>query len=233
VTCPLRFHERLDVFAWAAEEVLSSESAVLIGEVPFLESAGARGGANAEAVGRIDMIVVDEASLSGLRMEWCALETQAVYFSGTGMDSALRAIAAYEGDRLPFPDRVRRPDYRSSAPKRLMPQLQIKVPALRRWGKKMVVVVDRHFFAWMGSLSAVDDITSGDIVWCVVDVVEGPQPDRLMLSRFQTLYTTLGSAVIGLTGGTPVPLNTFEERVRAGLPRGVVLPTAGRDLPSR
>ena len=78
-----------------------------------------------------------------------------------------------------------------------------------------------------------DDITSGDIVWCVVDVVAGPQPDRLMLSRFQTLYTTLGSAVIGLTGGTPVPLNTFEERVRAGLPRGVVLPTAGRDLPSR
>ena len=51
-------------------------------------------------------------------------------------------IAAYEGDRLPFPI-GQRPDYRSSAPK-IMPR-QIKVPALRRWGKKMVVA--DHFFA--------------------------------------------------------------------------------------
>lgn len=39
----------------------------------------------------------------------------------------------------------RRPDFRSSAQKRLIPQLQLKVPVFRRWGKKFFVVTDNQF----------------------------------------------------------------------------------------
>jgi hypothetical protein len=43
--------------------------------------------------------------------EWCALELQAVYFSGAGMGSHL---AQYHGaSGLVFPDKQRRPDFRS------------------------------------------------------------------------------------------------------------------------
>src|SRR5262249_29127554 len=70
-------------------------------------------------------------------LRWCALEIQAVYFSGKSMGREFAAIAQHEGLAIPFPAAHRRPDYRSSGPKRLMPQLQIKVPHCdgggRRW----------------------------------------------------------------------------------------------------
>ena len=47
----------------------------------------------------------------------------------------------------------RRPDYRSSGPKRLSPQLDVKVPVLRNWGKKVVVVIDRFFYDNMNTLA--------------------------------------------------------------------------------
>ena len=54
-------------------------------------------------------------------------------------------------DCLEFPSDVRCPDWRSSGAKRLMPQLQIKVPTLRRWGAKLAVAVDAPFFASLGA----------------------------------------------------------------------------------
>ncbi len=227
ITCPLRFQERLDAFSWAGQEVLRASSIVLVKEVPFLEVAplpDADERVTSAAVGRIDMILVDQMSLSSSRLEWCALEIQAVYFSGTSMDAALRAIGRYADEDLPFPDRIRRPDYRSSAPKRLMPQLQIKVPALRRWGKKMAVVVDRHFFEWMGPINYTKDISSCDIVWLVTDIVGTTDTDRLSLVLYKVAFTTLEDAIAGLTGGSPLALTAFEERIRSRAVSGVVLP---------
>jgi len=79
-------------------------------------------------------------------LQWCAIEKQAVYFSGDRMNRDFEGVLSYRGRGIPFPAGKRRPDYRSSGPKRLMPQLQMKVPWFRRWGKKMAVVVDVDFF---------------------------------------------------------------------------------------
>src|SRR3970282_1174863 len=103
-------------------------------------------------VGRIDSVLVNTNSQ---RLEWGALEMQAVYFSGKSMENDFRVMRNWKGPGLPFPAVHRRPDFRSSGPKRLMPQLQIKVPTLRRWGKKMAVVVDRSFFQAMGTMRTV------------------------------------------------------------------------------
>ncbi|MDQ2898994.1 MAG: hypothetical protein M3Y07_04240, partial [Acidobacteriota bacterium] len=68
--------------------------------------------------------------------QWCAAETQAVYFSGDNMRKDFVALSGIYSEELPFPVGKRHPDDRSSGPKRLMPQLQTKVPSLRRWARK-------------------------------------------------------------------------------------------------
>ncbi len=180
-------------------------------EVGFLRAEGS----NAD-VGRIDMVLVERESCASA-LNWCALEIQAVYFSGRSMNEEFRDIRAYAGQRPPFPRQIRRPDYRSSGPKRLMPQLQIKVPTLRRWGKKMAVVVDKHFFASLGRMEEVDDLSNGDIAWFTVDFEEDDTGKRFRLVRENVHITTLERATEGLTGGAPVTLTEFEQSVRAKL----------------
>jgi hypothetical protein len=149
-------------------------------------------------------------------MNWCALEIQAVYFSGTSMRREFDVIRESKMDTLPFPTGQRRPDYRSSGPKRLMPQLQIKVPTLRRWGKKMAVVVDRPFFNSLGKMDDLKEVSNSDIAWFIVDYEEGNGKSAI-LRRDEVRFTTLERAVEGLTGGVPVGLGEFESRIRSKL----------------
>ena len=99
----------------------------------------------------------------------------------------------------------------------MMPQLQIKVPTLRRWGKKMAVLVDKHFFESLGSMEEVDDLSSGDIAWFTVDFEEDDTGRRFRLVRDSVHVTTLERATEGLTGGHPVTLNEFEDGIRSKL----------------
>src|SRR5208337_725997 len=102
-------------------------------------------------------------------------------------------------------------------PKRLMPQLQIKVPTISRWGKKMAVVIDRAFWDSLGVMREVRDLSNCEIVWFVVSFA--PAKDgRFSLTRGATHFTTLVNAVEGLTGGTPMSLERFESQIRDRLP---------------
>lgn len=217
VTCPLRFHENRVVFNWAGEEILGitdAQNLALAGEVRFLENPYNNLEADdSEDVGHIDLILVDKQSVQAEFLKWCALEIQAVYFSGRAMESEFKAIIAGSSDALPFPAKNRRPDYRSSGPKRLMPQLQIKVPSLRRWGKKMAVVIDSQFFSWISTMEEVNDISNCDIVWFIADFEEEGEMAKICPGKI--VYTTLERAIDGLTGGIPVSMATFENRIRA------------------
>ena len=146
VLCPRRFEQGMSVFQWVGETILGTSKPEMVSEIGFLRAEDSNA-----FVGRIDMILANRDAGPG-QFDWCALEIQAVYFSGPSMREEFRKILADEAESPPFPGRIRRPDYRSSGPKRLMPQLQIKVPTLRRWGKKMAVVVDRHFFESLGQM---------------------------------------------------------------------------------
>jgi hypothetical protein len=122
-TCPYRFHEALDVFHWVGETLLGDSYPKLVGEVGFLEASATTDAEGGDDVGRIDMVLVSNKPVKGAPMEWCALEIQAVYFSGDAMRGEFKAFADETVDWVIFPAGRRRPDYRSSAPKRLMPQL--------------------------------------------------------------------------------------------------------------
>ena len=97
-------------------------------------------------------------------LDFAALEVQAVYFSGDSLRPAFRHFM--ENTSLPS-DSNRRPDWRSSAQKRLMPQLALKVPVFRRWGKKFFVAVDSNFYASLPPMGTVDSLTNSEITWVV------------------------------------------------------------------
>lgn len=159
------------------------------------------------------MILVKSNSPAGSRLEWVAVEIQAVYFSGRNMGLEFEFLKKI-GGKLAMPQEQRRPDYRSSGVKRLMPQLLTKVPTLRRWGKKMVVIVDAPFFQSMGKMAYETDVSNADIVWTIVDFVENANEDQFQLEVMQEFYTTLENATFGLTGGIPLSQSAFEDRIR-------------------
>ena len=224
--CPHRFKELGAVNEWIGEELLGTKSPLAVGEVPFLKPDVLGSGSflaestmeqieeEGGSVGRIDNVLI-HPDLSYLR--WCAVEMQAVYFSGPALSDDYSIFVDPGIAGIPFPGKIRRPDYRSSGPKRLMPQLQIKVPTLRRWGKKMAVVVDEAFFASLGRMDNVLDVSNSDIAWFIVGFEEGERTSRLVPRGVR--YTTLERAVEGLTAGLPVSLGQFEAEIRGKLGR--------------
>jgi hypothetical protein len=204
------------VAQWVGETLLGTSEPAVISELPFLMGeAQAEEGADEDAVGKIDEVLVNTEAGA---LRWCALEFQAVYFSGKSMENDFRVMREWSGPGVPFPAVQRRPDFRSSGPKRLMPQLQIKVPTISRWGKKMAVVIDRAFWDSLSDMREVRELSNCEIVWFVVSFA--PTKDgRFALQRHETHFTTLINAVEGLTGGTPMSLERFESQIRDRLQR--------------
>ena len=77
----------------------------------------------------------------------------------------------------------------------------------------MAVVVDDSFFSALGSMDSVENVSNADIAWFVVTYDESGGEAKL--ARAHRHLTTLERAVEGLTAGHPVPLDVFEERIRA------------------
>jgi len=217
-TCPNRFLDGGAVFKEIGRLLLGTDGSRIVKEIPFLlrpkssdDEASPGRIEDSEDVGRIDMVLV-HPTLS--RLNWCAVEMQAVYFSGGAMSKDLDVIAEHTGDDIPYPGANRRPDFRSSGPKRLMPQLLVKVPTLRRWGKKMAVVVDRPFFDSLGEMDNVFHVSNSDIVWFIVRFDEDVSAGVAKLVVDGVRYTTLERAVEGLTAGAPTSLDAFEGKLR-------------------
>lgn len=217
--CPTRFEQFGEIYRWIGEVVLNDTRSVALGQINFLERVPLIGGSGIEGtkapkeVGRIDNVLVIPDSMP---LQWCAVEIQAVYFSGRNMKLHFQEVRE-AGASLPFPKHTRRPDYRSSAPKRLMPQLQIKVPTLSRWGKKMAVVVDEDFFKAMGKMESVPDLSNCDVAWFVTRYRE--EGEKVLLERGEVVLTTLRSSVEGLIAGKPPAQGRFEEKIRERLPK--------------
>ncbi|WP_417206750.1 NotI family restriction endonuclease [Antarctobacter sp.] len=212
--CPWRFHQDGTAFDKIGESLLADPSPLRAGEVGFLESTGNLDSDPGEDVGRIDMILVKSNAADGAPMNWVAVEVQAVYFSGKKMSIEFDHLKLTQG-KLSMAQEKRRPDYRSSGVKRLMPQLLTKVPTLRRWGKKMAVVVDAPFFYSMGKMERVPHLSNADIVWFLVDFKQAAPGAPFQLEVIEEFYTTLESATLGLTGGVPVSQGEFEARITA------------------
>ena len=203
VMCPSRFEQGRLLIDWLAEIVGLGDEASLAREVPFMV------GSTGKPAGKIDLVVATEQP----RLHWCGLEMQAVYFSGPGMDDEFVRLVRDEGAEPLYPSAVRRPDWRSSSAKRLAPQLQVKVPTLRRWGSKIAVAVDRPFFDSIGGPSAdcEHDLDAGDVIWLVPEVIDG----QLVRNHWEVL--TLEASCEKLLAASPIPRAEFEQQLRKRL----------------
>lgn len=211
--CPSRLHQDGTAFRHIGELILDDPDPLMAGEVGFLAGDGGLDMDEGEDVGRIDMIIVKNNAAPGFPMEWAAAEVQAVYFSGAAMGIEGRHVINNHGD-LVMPAKRRKPDYRSSGVKRLMPQLQTKIPTLRRWGRKMAIIVDRSFYENMGHMRDVEDLSNADIAWILIDFDWDPVADLYRARVGDVVCVTLEDAIEGLTGGRPVSKGTFEGRIR-------------------
>ena len=159
--------------------------------------------------GKIDLILAADQH----ELKWFGLEIQAVYFSGDRMSKEFIALQKSDRNRPPYPLGKRRPDWRSSSAKRLMPQLQVKGPTLRRWHSKIAVAVDMPFFDSMGGPSAnpSHDLDDGDVIWLIPELRDG----KLIRRHWEVL--TLEVSCEKLLAAKPVSRRKFEQVLRKKL----------------
>ena len=206
VTCPSRFEEGNLVPNWLAR-IVGFQEVFLAREVPFMRSP-----ATGQPAGRIDLVVAGEDTAA----TWFGLEIQAVYFQGAGMVPEFEALLTNNDAQPPAPQGRRRPDWRSSSAKRLMPQLQIKAPTLRRWGTKLAVSVDWPFFAAIGGPSAAPshDLDDGDIAWLIPRMT-----DNFTLEPHHWEVLSLEDSSVKLLSAETVKRKEFEDTLRVKLER--------------
>lgn len=181
--CPVRFLEDGRIFRDAARIAFgSSASFAIFPEIRILQVPDPKKSGEMKKIGKVDFVLgkID----AGLVSDFCAVEVQAAYFSGTETRSALRHfIANRDFGAL---DTFRRPDFRSSAQKRLIPQLQLKVPVFRRWGKKFFVVVDRQFFRSLPEFRTTTPANS-ELTWLVYPLAK--QDEAYEMQPVQPTFT--------------------------------------------
>lgn len=206
ITCPRRFEEGDLIPKWLAR-IVGFPEVYLAREVAFMRSP-----VTGKPAGKIDLVVAQDSTASS----WFGLEIQAVYFSGKAMASDFELLATNNNAQPPGPTQVRRPDWRSSSAKRLMPQLRVKAPTLIRWNSKLAVAVDMPFFDAIGgpSDSPSHDLNDGDIVWLVPRVSTG---FRLEEHHWEVL--SLDESSRKLLAAQTVKRGEFEATLRKKLQR--------------
>ncbi len=215
-TCPQRFSEGDEIYRWIGDTILQTSEPIVLGEIGFLDRLRPESEPPDEDtrdfIGRIDNVLVHPTQIP---IDWCGVELQAVYFSGKAMKKEFSLLAEREHAVLPFPAAYRRPDWRSSGPKRLLPQLQTKIPTIRTWGKKMAVVIDESFFASLIGLERERHLSNSEIAWFVVGYDSTPKGWKLV--RREVAFTKLDASVKALTGGVPLSRERFEAELRLKL----------------
>jgi hypothetical protein len=125
--CPVRFTEGDLIFRDAAALAFGHGSTFgIFPEVRILKIEGNSEDADRK-IGKVDYLLGKIES--GRVTDFAAVEVQASYFSGVETRTPFRHYMTHR--ELDVANSDRRPDFRSSAQKRLMPQLQLKVPVFR------------------------------------------------------------------------------------------------------
>jgi hypothetical protein len=94
ITCPNRFLEGSLVAQWVGETLLGTSRPAVISELPFLMGEIQSEEGEEDAVGKIDEVLVNA---DGGMLCWCALEFQAVYFSGMSMENDFKVMREWAG----------------------------------------------------------------------------------------------------------------------------------------
>ena len=209
--CPVRFLERNRIFTDAAKIAFGPKSSFAVfPEIRILEIPPKVEGKRPKKIGKVDFLLGQISN--GTVTDFAAVEIQAAYFSG---GSLRKVFSHYMTERsVEGLDTRRRPDFRSCAQKRLIPQLQLKIPVFRRWGKKFFVVVDSEFF---GSLPAfpVTTPSNSELTWLTYPIanVDG----KFVLSDPVVVYSEWDEVQNSLREGKPPEPHEIVRELQAKL----------------
>lgn len=160
IVCPSRFLESDRMFKDAALAAFGRGARIIVApEIRILRIQGQ----HSRKIGKVDYII-GRLDKHDEVCDFAALEVQAVYFSGRSIQPAFHNFLK-TGQLMT--NSQRRLDYRSSAQKRLMPQLNLKVPVFRRWGKKFFVAVDNLFYTQLPAMRTVPNMDNSEVTWLV------------------------------------------------------------------
>lgn len=187
VVCPVRFHQSGIVVRDAAREAFGPGATyVALPEFEMMTNV-----LTGQKVGKVDFVVIRVDPATQTMSDWCLLEIQAVYVSGASQVASFRqAMEGHPGAAVKG-----HPDFRSSHVKRLLPQLMLKVPVVRNWGKKVFVAVDSSFYASFPPPVECAP-TVAQVTWLVYDLVPGADQSTLRLA--QVVPTMLDDSVEAL-----------------------------------
>jgi hypothetical protein len=209
--CPVRFLEGNRIFLDAARIAFGEVSSLgVFPEIRILEIPSARGEGKTTKIGKVDFLIGKIES--GMVTDFAAVEIQAAYFSS---DSIRQVFNEYLSKRsIEGLNTKRRPDFRSCAQKRLVPQLQLKIPVFRRWGKKFFVVVDSNFF---GSLPTFPETTpsNSEVTWLSYPIRK--TGDRFLLSDPRVVFSEWDVVQNSLREGKPPEPDAIVRELQAKL----------------
>lgn len=197
VVCPTRFLENGKIFKDASRLAFGSDATVVVfPEYKLLTVKGGGKKGKDKKIGKVDFLI--GSLCEGHIVDFAAIEVQAVYTSGGGVRDS---FDSYFGRNLKASiDDELRVDFRSSAQKRLFPQLALKVPVFRRWGKKFFVVIDNRFF---DALPEFETTASGnsEITWLSYPLVGNGE--KLSFDEVEIIYSEWDAVSHALREGDP------------------------------
>ncbi len=211
--CPVRFVERDIIFKDAARLAFGENIRIgVFPEVRILEIKKSRTKRKNTKIGKVDYLI---GKIEGDQViDFAAVEVQAVYFSGKEIRSSLKYYM--ENGSFELHNSDRRPDFRSSAQKRLVPQLQLKIPVFRRWGKKVFIVVDSLFFK---SLPTFEETThaNSEVTWLSYPIE--PSGKDYTVGEANISYSEWDEVRNALREGTPPDPNEIVAELQEKLHR--------------
>lgn len=211
--CPVRFVERDVIFTDAARLAFGEHVRFgIFPEVRILRIEAETGVKKDRKIGKVDYLLGKIEN--GAVVDFAALEVQAVYFSGNEIRTPLRYYM--EKQTLDLANSDRRPDFRSSAQKRLVPQLQLKVPVFRRWAKKFFVVVDTQFFGNLPQFPATTRSNS-EVTWLSYPIARSG--NDYALGDVNIVYSEWDEIRNALREGTPPEPDEIVAELQAKLER--------------
>jgi Restriction endonuclease NotI len=191
--CPVRFLQGNRIFVDAGRIAFGEgKKIVVVPEMRLLRVPD-----TGKRIGKIDFLIA-VLDASGKPTDFAALEVQAVYISGKSVRPFFNEFLRTE--ILPEAAKAR-PDYRSSAQKRLMPQLSLKVPVFRRWGKRFFVVVDQPFFTALPKIRRVEGKENSEITWLVYELNRNVSGIGYSLSDPEVIFTLWDDVLTALREG--------------------------------
>jgi len=206
--CPVRFTQGNQIFVDVATAAFGAGRTIAIRpELRILRKE------NGRKAGKVDYIIAALGE-EGRPADFCALEVQAVYVSG---HSYYPMFHEFLDTGIP-PQQQRVMDWLSSR-KRLIYQLNLKVPVFRRWGKKFFVAVDRQFFHALPKMKCVADIENSEVTWVLYDFKRRDEAARFSMSPAEFYCTEWADVEVALREGVPPRQQEILDDVYAAMTR--------------